>query len=231
LADCYFEGVAVAVDAKKAFYDLQSAAALGLADAQYRLGVEYNSGKAITADPSRAFKLFHAAAEQGHLKAQIEVFTAYTKGFGVDADLKDAAIWAQRIAERENGNEEVAKIQAALAEIYLEGRGVPKNLDEAIRWFEKAASYPSIRIADETTAALAKAKQKRAAQRRFIDNGDNTITDRKHGLMWIRSPNLVGERISEYGKLSEFKILRFAKSRGLARRIAPVSSSVKVMLS
>jgi TPR repeat protein len=58
------------------------AAAQGLADAQFDLGVCYRDGRGVPLDLAEAARLFRLAADQGHASAQGALAVAYIRGDG-----------------------------------------------------------------------------------------------------------------------------------------------------
>ena len=110
---------------------IREAAERGDSDAQVRLATWYEMGNVgwELSDQERApesAKWYRKAAEQGHRIAQREV----------ELFLKQAqrAKHAREAAEQGDSN-----AQYGLAQMYEEGRGVPKDLTEAIKWYRKAA--------------------------------------------------------------------------------------------
>ena len=99
---------------------LREAAERGDAEAQFRLGDIYYEGKEVSQDHSEALKWFRKAAEQGHAGALSHEL--YQK-----AILPEAA---------EQGD---AEAQFRLGSIYYQGRGVPLDHSEALKWLRKAA--------------------------------------------------------------------------------------------
>ena len=58
----------------------------GHADAQFNLGVMYNTGDGVPQDYKTAVKWYTLAAEQGHADAQINLGVMYDEGLGVPED-------------------------------------------------------------------------------------------------------------------------------------------------
>ncbi len=148
---------------------LQRAASAGNAAAQYWLGQAHLLEASGLGSPSSGLKLLRRAAEQGHTSAMYEFAMAVWRGDSgaVDLDLSetwlrraasrghDAAIRAlgQLLLEREDddgidaanwlrqGAEKGDRRSAALlAELYLRGRGVPRDLVEASHWLGLAGT-------------------------------------------------------------------------------------------
>ncbi|MBW2737830.1 MAG: sel1 repeat family protein [Deltaproteobacteria bacterium] len=113
------------------------------------------SGKGVPKNLKEAVTWYQKAAEQGHAGAQYNLAAAYTSGQGVKKDAKLSLKWMVSAAERghqsavnfflkgaEKGN---AAAQHQLGGMYLNGKGVPKNTDEGLKWYKKAAEqgYPN----------------------------------------------------------------------------------------
>jgi len=77
-----------------AFYQL--AAAQGLDEAQYCLGVMYLHGFGVAREPAEALRLWHLAAAQGHPTALYYVALCHEHGCGVAADVVEAIRWYRR---------------------------------------------------------------------------------------------------------------------------------------
>ena len=73
---------------------LSSAAAKGLASAQYHLGLRYAAGAGVPQDETRAAEWFQKAANQGHPGAQRALSELYLRGEGVPKDIVRAYTWA-----------------------------------------------------------------------------------------------------------------------------------------
>ena len=76
----------------------QFLAAQGHADAQYSLGVSYETGKGVAEDATEAVKWYQLAADQGHADAQYSLGVSYETGKGVAEDNAEAVKWYQRAA-------------------------------------------------------------------------------------------------------------------------------------
>ena len=73
------------------------AADQGFADAQFRLGRNYESGKGVPRDYASALVWYKQSAEHGNADAQTSLGKMYTCGNGVKKDLEEAAIVAARL--------------------------------------------------------------------------------------------------------------------------------------
>lgn len=143
------------------------AAQLGYAPSQNRLGSCYEYG-ALTCpiDPRRSIAWYTRAAERGDAESELALSGWYLTGS--DGVLKqsdsEAYLWARRAA-----NKGLPKAEYAVGYYSEVGIGVKQDIDEAKRWYMRAAStchrslcsVPSIRADPCTTAN----KNKRAMQR------------------------------------------------------------------
>ena len=98
-----------------------------------------------SAAPARAMTaaeagMIDSAAQHGSASAQVLLAVIYLNGLAEYAkDEAKAALWFERAAEQ--GNDYAQKM---LADLYEEGRGLPKNLQLAADWREKAAKRGNV---------------------------------------------------------------------------------------
>jgi TPR repeat protein len=74
----------------------------GYANAQYNLGVMYDTGRGAAQDYTKAVKWYHKAAAQGVAKAQYNLGFMYYKGRGVLQENVIAHMWFKLAAEQGN---------------------------------------------------------------------------------------------------------------------------------
>ncbi|MBY6089208.1 caspase family protein [Maritimibacter alkaliphilus] len=80
---------------------LQRAADAGSAEAQYELGIQYETGKGVTADNARALDYYMAAARQDYPDALNDLGFFYYQGMlGLPADPQKALIYFERAADQ-----------------------------------------------------------------------------------------------------------------------------------
>ena len=91
----------------------------GNTDAQYGLGLIYDSGKGVPQDHTEAARWYRKAAEQGLSSAQSNLGVLYARGEGITQDYAEAAQWYRRAAEQE-----YAMAQFNLGVLYEKGQGV-----------------------------------------------------------------------------------------------------------
>ncbi len=75
---------------------LEKAAAKGIADAAFDLGVSCERGHGVPKDVRRAFRLYVKAARLGDRQAEYEIGRFYYWGIGVKMDRKRAEHWFAR---------------------------------------------------------------------------------------------------------------------------------------
>ncbi len=163
----YKEGITGVVDRDKAFYWFNLAAEQNNRDAEFYLGLLYHEG--INETPpnySRAISWYEKAADQGQLQAQINCANIYQFGPETFRNIEKAKFWLIKAAEKNDpiahanlgiiaaDNKDYAdaalhlKIAAEKGDkigqynygtLFLSGDGVPKDMQQAKFWFEKAA--------------------------------------------------------------------------------------------
>lgn len=124
----------------------------GNALAQYRLGGLYYHGRGVTEDENMAIYWWKKAAASGNAEAMYQIAHAYLFGNSVakavaDPD-REAAVWYFQAASA--GHAEAAY---TLGLLFIAGKGVVEDRNEAIRWFRAAAAkgHVEARKAMETT--------------------------------------------------------------------------------
>jgi len=105
----------------------------GDADAQFRLGVMYESGQGVPRSDAEAIKWYRKAAEQDDAVAQFNLGIMYAKG--VSPNHAEAALWYRRAADYG-----LAGAQFNLGMMYGGGEGVPQDYVQAHMWLNLAAS-------------------------------------------------------------------------------------------
>ncbi|KAI8140219.1 hypothetical protein BJV82DRAFT_624311 [Fennellomyces sp. T-0311] len=139
------------------------AAQYGYAPSQFKLGLAYENGFLnCPIDPRRSIAWYSKAAEQGHLEAELSLSGWYLTG--AEGILKqsdtEAYLWARKAADKGYSKGEYA------VGYYTEtGIGVRQNLEEAKKWYLRAAGQNNKR-AMQRLAELKKAGKNRPKQRR-----------------------------------------------------------------
>lgn len=106
----------------------------GNPEAQYHLGIRYETGQEVLQNYAEALRWLRKAAEQGYGPAQFRLWQAYTEGKLVPRDSAEAVRWLRKAAEHGHG-----PAQLVLGQLYAEGKLVPKDHAEAVQWLRKAA--------------------------------------------------------------------------------------------
>jgi TPR repeat protein len=131
-------------DAAVAYQRGDYATALGLwrplakqgdADAQFYLGVLYESGQGVLRNDAEAIKWYRKAAEQDDAVAQFNLGIMYAKGEGVPQNDGEAAHWYRLAADQG-----LAGAQFDLGIMYAQGQGMPQDYVQAHMWLNLAAS-------------------------------------------------------------------------------------------
>ena len=116
---------------REAMRYLRQSAESGHAESQLQLGQMHYHGDGVGEDYNEALRWCLKAAEQNHLSAC--VFSGMI--YGRKGDDSREAYWYHKAAEQ--GNQ---LGQYFLGRMYEKGRGVNKDVEEAIRWYRKAAA-------------------------------------------------------------------------------------------
>jgi hypothetical protein len=106
----------------------------GHAEAQYALGVAYETGHGVDQDYGEALGWYLQAAEQGHADAQTNAGALHGRGLGVPQDYAKAAEYYRLAADQGHG-----PALAELGALYFRGLGVPRDYVEARRWLRPTA--------------------------------------------------------------------------------------------
>ena len=106
----------------------------GDAEAQFALGVAYETGQGVDQDYGEALGWYRQAAEQGHAEAQTNAGSLHGRGLGVSQDYSKAAEYYRLAAAQGHG-----PALAELGTLYFLGLGVPRDYVESRRWLRPAA--------------------------------------------------------------------------------------------
>jgi localization factor PodJL len=115
---------------------LRTAAAAGVAAAEYEVGLRYADGRGVPVNYAEAARWLELAAKQGLAPAQFRLGGLYEKGTGVKKDLELARRFYRQAADKGH-----AKAMHNLAVLYAEGIDGKPDYKAASEWFRKAASY------------------------------------------------------------------------------------------
>lgn len=152
LAAIYTAGHAgVTIDYNRAAAWFSEAAANGVANARYNLGVLYHQGLGVERDVDKAIGWYRAAAVLGHPEAQYNLGIAYIEGIGTKYNPRIAADYFEKAARG-------GVLEAAynLGLIYENGLLGDPDMNEAVFWYALSADHsPEARVAlTQTVKAL-----------------------------------------------------------------------------
>lgn len=151
LASCYEKGgiPSIIADASYARELYTQAAQLGYAHSQFKMGVCYEQGLlTCPIDPRRSIAWFTRGAEQGDPECELALSGWYLTGS--EGVLKqsdtEAYLWARKAADKG-----LAKAEYAVGYYSEVGIGAKQDLDEARRWFMRAAAQGNKRAMERLT--------------------------------------------------------------------------------
>lgn len=135
----------------------------GNPEAQYKVGEMYEQGKGVPKDMDKAKEWFKKSAKQGHRKANYKLLYLEVQMNGLNDVTK-----TQVDSLRKEAAAGVPDAQYFLGKMYASGIGVPKSLNNALAWLNKAtfngiseAEHEAIAVDEE----LARIREKEAKQR------------------------------------------------------------------
>jgi len=128
---CYQTGVGVKRDNARAVEWYKKAAAKGHAGAQNNLGMMYDQSIGVPRDSAKARELYVSAANAGLADAEFNVGL----DFASEKNFEDARKWYQKAADQGH-----LRALNNLGNIYLLGRGVPVDLEQAKKYLIKPAT-------------------------------------------------------------------------------------------
>jgi hypothetical protein len=112
------------------------AAEMGHVEAQWKMGLCYQTGRGVSEDLASCLHWYQAAAEQGLVKAQFQLAVTLMggrlTGFPKTSD-EQAAVWFRKAAEAGE-----SRAAVCLGDYYKDGQGVPQSDEEARRWYTRA---------------------------------------------------------------------------------------------
>jgi len=129
LALLYLEGQVFPQDFAEAAKLMRVAADKDIADAQHALAIFYQEGKGVPKDLKESVNWLRRAARLDHIPATIELSIALFNGNGTEKDEVNAALAMRRAALKGN-----PLAQNRYARMLNAGRGVDKNVPEAMAW-------------------------------------------------------------------------------------------------
>jgi len=163
------EGQAIAQGLLAGCYD----SGIGVALAQFNLGVEDYYGERVTKNENEAVIWFSKAAEQGLALAQFNLGVMYYSGQGVTKNENEAVILFKKAAEQG-----LAQAQFNLGLSYAEGIGTTKDESKAVGWYMKAAEQGDVDAQYHLGIAY--------------ENGEGVAKDKEQAIIWYRKAAELG---------------------------------------
>lgn len=158
LALLYLEGQVFPQNFEEAAKLMRIAAEQDLPDAQHALAIFYQEGKGVPKNAEESVSWLRRAARMDHVPATIDLAVALFNGVGVPKDEKDGALAMRRAALKGN-----PVAQNRYARMLNAGRGVEKNVPEAMAWHLMARLQSiSDPMLDTAYGNLTEAEKKRA---------------------------------------------------------------------
>lgn len=138
LGTIYAEGRIVTQNQKNAILWLEKAVAQGDSQAMYNLGLCFLPAPqgipGLNKDVQLGITYLKEAAEKGLPEAMFELAHCYLSGIsGLEKDVQHGFAYMKQAAEAE-----LAQAQFELGQLYHEGIGCKSDIDEALKWLEKA---------------------------------------------------------------------------------------------
>ncbi|MDQ6988986.1 MAG: tetratricopeptide repeat protein [Mariprofundaceae bacterium] len=237
LSELYQRGWGVEKDEQQAVHWLALAAKQGLAKAEYDYAIRLEHGRGIrTANAKTLAQWFKKSALQQHPEAMLKLAKLYEAGLGVEKSDSKALMWALK-AEAKNApnattvhqliiknnlykaKEGDASAQYLLATWFEDGRGVSKDQNKALRWYQKAAETGHAKAQYALAKALVASDGKQSSQalhwfEQAAQQGhqqaasaavallamqnDVTITHAKEAWRWLYHGMQQGDATSQY---------------------------------
>jgi hypothetical protein len=166
-------------DTMRAVAALESAAAAGHAEAQFRLGVMYANGDEVPLDYARAAELIREAAVQGLADAQSTLAWLYANGYGVAQNDAAAREWYLKAAGQGS-----ARDQYLVGTMYRFAQfGAGRDGDAALHWY---------RLSAEQGFAPAQ-----FALGKMLMEGKQVAEDRVAAFQWLSLAHVNGSKHAE----------------------------------
>jgi uncharacterized protein len=117
-----------------------------------------------TKDSELALKWFHKAADAGDPDAQVELADKYEHGEGLEQNYRLAAEWYRKAAEHVPDLGGSGQGRYRLAQLYMEGLGVPRDYFQAYLWFSLWSPDAGADAKEHLSAAQVQAADKLVQQ-------------------------------------------------------------------
>ncbi len=133
---CYYDGIYYEQSYENAGICYNKASEMGDSWAQYLLANMYMIGKGVSQDINKAINLYTDSAKQGHKNAQFNL------GLICESNkfYQEALYWYIKAAEQEHKD-----AMFNLANMYQEGKGIPKDMKKAIGLYTQAANLGNVK--------------------------------------------------------------------------------------
>ncbi|WP_432380725.1 TonB family protein [Duganella sp. P38] len=201
----YNSGVILGKDPSQALAWYQRAADHGHPSAQYRLGDYYESGTSVRQDLAQAASWYRLAAEQGEPAAELAMGRLHETGQVVERSAEQAGVWYRKAADAGNteaayrlarlylqandtshavlwftvaAKDRVGQAEAALANLYFTGAGVPQSDEQGLKYLYRAAN-----------AGDAPAMRQLGL---MLSQGLRTAADTQQGKLWLDKAERLG---------------------------------------
>ncbi len=144
-------------DYAAALNEFRTLADVGVANAEFMVGVMYENGYGVAADAAAAAKWYRRAANRGLASAQYNLSVFHQLGRGVELDLSEAVRLGRLASEKGH-----AVAQTNLGVFYMVGEGIERDLVEAWKWLAIAARSLDGVALDTVRANLAQVERQLA---------------------------------------------------------------------
>ncbi len=145
LGDLYKDGIGVEKNLAEAVRLYHLSAASNDSDGQYKYGDCCRDGVNMEPMPEEALKYYKLSANQGNNTGTLRLAMAFKNGIGTLKNYKEAV----RLFRYSADHHPLPETQFILGECYREGGlGVPKNLEEALKWYKLAAAQKHVHAAE-----------------------------------------------------------------------------------
>jgi len=131
LGYCYALGMGVEYSKEKAAEWYRISAEDGNARAQCNLGVLYAYGHGVELDYAKAAEWYRRSAENGYSRGRTNYACLLRDGKGVERDPEKAVYWFEQ--------SDSPRAKRLLAQMYLGGNGIQKDVDKARELLESAS--------------------------------------------------------------------------------------------
>lgn len=166
-------------DRKKAFTYYQRAAAMGLRHSKNYMAKLILSGEAGFTNEVLGIKILMEVAEMGSLDAQRDLGARFKEGRGVPTNALLAVHWYSAVMTNTVILGPQHHVGMKLGMMYALGDGVPRNDQEAFKWFAEAAGYNARDAEDSVGYCYAM--------------GRGVSRDDKKAVRWFRAASGVDE--------------------------------------